>query len=574
MRSTMQDVPLSLRRILEHGSTVHAEARVTTWRPDSGGPRTQTFAETGANAARLAHGLAAGLGVRPGEPVATLMFNNTEHLECYLAIPAMGAVLHTLNLRLPADQLVWIVNHVADRVVVADAATAPLLAGILPQLKTVEHVVVVADAVPEPLTAAAAAIAAGETGPTLEGIRSAAPHLHTYASLTDGQRIDYPWPDVDERDAAAICYSSGTTGLPRGVVYSHRSVYLHSLQCMAVESLALSWNDTALPVVPMFHVNAWGVPHAAFLAGTSLLMPDRHLQAVPLAEMITAERPTFAAAVPTIWAGLLAELDAHGAERGYDVSSLRTVVIGGSACPEGLMTGFQRYGAHVVHAWGMTETSPLGAVNRPPSRPLPDVDPELYRSSQGRVPGSVQARIVGPDGEVLPHDGASAGELEVRGPWITGAYYEGAHGVPETAADDRFDDGWLRTGDVGTLTPDGYLTLTDRAKDVIKSGGEWISSVALENRLMGHPEVAEAAVIAVPDEKWGERPLAAVVPAGEAVDFAGLRAYLAEGVARWQVPEWWTEIDEVPKTSVGKFDKKVLRGRYAHGELDVREIRE
>jgi fatty-acyl-CoA synthase len=549
VQSTMQDVPLTVSRILRHGSTVHARSSVTTWTGE-GSPTRQTFAETGARAAQLAHALRDELGVVGDQRVGTLMWNNAVHLEAYLAIPSMGAVLHTLNLRLPADQLVWIVNHAADRVIIVNGSLLSLLASILPQLESVEHVVVAGP---------------GDRS-VLDGARA---RVHDYEELIAGRPAGFDWPEVDEREAAALCYTSGTTGDPKGVAYSHRSIYLHSMQVNSAEAFALSGADTVLPVVPMFHVNAWGLPHAAFMSGTSFLMPDRFLQPEPLAKMIEAERPTVAAAVPTIWQGLLAELDA----KQYDVASLGTVVIGGSACPPALMKAYQeRHGTRVVHAWGMTETSPLGTVSHPPTG-VTEEETWTYRLTQGRFPASVEARLVGPNGDFLPWDGESAGELEVRGPWITGAYYGGAAEDPMCPVDKFSEDGWLRTGDVGTITPNGFLTLTDRAKDVIKSGGEWISSVELENLLMGHPEVAEAAVVAVPDEKWGERPLATVVlKDGAALDYQVFKDYLAERVARWQVPERWAVIPAVPKTSVGKFDKKVLRRQYADGKLDVTEI--
>ncbi|MFC7217976.1 long-chain fatty acid--CoA ligase [Streptomyces polyrhachis] len=545
MLSTMQDVPLTVSRILTHGSTVHGRAKVVTW--TGGEPQERSFAEVGARAAQLAHALRDELGVRPQEPVATLAWNNAEHLEAYLAIPAAGAVLHTLNLRLPPAQLAWIVNHAADRVVIANGTLIPLLAPLLPHLKSVEHVVVAG---------------VGDRTP-LEGLGV---RVHEYEELIAGRPETYDWPEIDEREAAALCYTSGTTGDPKGVLYSHRSVYLHCMQVNSAESFGLTPADLALPVVPMFHVNAWGLPHAAFMAGASLLMPDRFLQPAPLADMIEQLRPTISGAVPTIWQGLLAELDA----KPRDTSSLSRVIIGGSACPPALMKAFdERHGIRLVHAWGMTETSPLGTVCYAP----PGVDGEeefAYRLTQGRFAASVEARLVGPDGTVQPWDGAAAGELEVRGPWIAGAYYGGAQGEPFRPEDKFSEDGWLRTGDVGTITADGFLTLTDRAKDVIKSGGEWISSVELENELMAHPQVAEAAVVAVPDPKWDERPLAAVVPvAGAELDFEELRAFLGERIAKWQLPERWTLIEAVPKTSVGKFDKKALRKSYADGELTV-----
>ncbi|MFI1681508.1 long-chain fatty acid--CoA ligase [Streptomyces sp. NPDC020607] len=547
--STMQDVPLTVTRILRHGMTVHGTSQVTTWTGEDE-PQRRSFREIGERTAQLAHALREDLGVTDDERVATFMWNNAEHVEAYYAVPCMGAILHTLNLRLPADQLVWIVHHAADRVIIVNGSLLGLLAPLLPQLTSVEHLVV--------------------SGP---GDRSllAGSHaqVHEYEELLAGKPTAYDWPELDERSAAAMCYTSGTTGDPKGVVYSHRSIYLHSMQVNMTQSMGLTDADTSLVVVPQFHVNAWGLPHATLMTGVNMLMPDRFLQPAPLAEMIEKERPTHAAAVPTIWQGLLAELTA----KPRDVSSLGQVTIGGSACPPSLMEAFDKLGMHVCHAWGMTETSPLGTVARPPAHAAGTEEEFGYRLTQGRFPASVEARLVGPGGEHLPWDGTSAGELEVRGPWIAGAYYGGAGG-DVLRPDDKFsDDGWLKTGDVGVITADGFLTLTDRAKDVIKSGGEWISSVELENALMSHPDVAEAAVVAVPDDKWGERPLAAVVlREGASADYASLRDFLAGRIAKWQLPERWTFIPAVPKTSVGKFDKKVLRRQYADGELDVTKL--
>ncbi|MFE9990545.1 long-chain fatty acid--CoA ligase [Streptomyces sp. NPDC005381] len=547
----MQDVPLTVTRILVHGARIHGESQITTWTGD-GEPHRRSFREAGARANQLAHALRDDLGVTGDERVATLMWNNAEHVEAYYAIPSMGAVLHTLNLRLPAEQLVFIVQHAADRVVIVNGSLLPLLAPLLPHLSTLEHVVV--------------------SGP---GDRSlldgASVRVHEYEELLAGKPTEYAWPELDERQAAAMCYTSGTTGDPKGVVYSHRSIYLHSMQVNMAQSMGLTDQDTTLVVVPQFHVNAWGLPHATFMSGVNMLMPDRFLQPAPLAEMIESERPTHAAAVPTIWQGLLAELTA----KPRDVSSLTQVTIGGSACPPSLMAAFDELGMSVCHAWGMTETSPLGTVARPPAHAVGTEEEFAYRLTQGRFPAGVEARLTGPGGERLPWDGESAGELEVRGPWIAGAYYGGAGAEPLRPADKFSPDGWLKTGDVGTISPDGFLTLTDRAKDVIKSGGEWISSVDLENALMSHPDVAEAAVVAVPDEKWGERPLATVVlREGSTADFASLRAFLAEEgkIAKWQLPERWTIVEAVPKTSVGKFDKKVLRRQYAEGGLDVTRL--
>jgi fatty-acyl-CoA synthase len=548
VRSTMQDVPLSISRLLEHGSTIHGTATVATWEGD--GARRETFADVGVRAAQLAHALS-DLGVTGDQRVATFMFNSAEHLEAYLSVPSMGAVLHTLNLRLPPDQLRWIIDHADDRVVIADGAVLGLIAPVL------------ADLADRPSAAHGVAHLAvvGEADPAVLGAVRAVPGLtvHAYEDLIAGRPTTYAWPEVDERDAAALCYTSGTTGHPKGVLYSHRSIWLHSMQVCMKESFGIDWNDSVLTVVPQFHAMAWGLPYAAFMTGASLLMPSRFLQPEPLVRMIAEERPTFGAAVPTIWIDLLRHLDTHGG----DMSSLKEVIVGGSACPPSLMEAFEeRHGVTIVHAWGMTETSPLGSVARAP-RGAQGERAWSYRVTQGRLPAAVAARLAGPDG-AAPADGKAVGELQVRGPWVTGRYHRGDD-------EERFDDGWLRTGDVASLTPDGYLTITDRAKDVIKSGGEWISSVELENTLMAHPDLVEAAVVGVPDERWGERPLAVIVLNGErpSADAEVLRMWLAERVPRWQVPERWAVVDAVPRTSVGKFDKKLIRARHAEGALDV-----
>jgi fatty-acyl-CoA synthase len=540
--STMQDVPLTITSILRHAANVASDREVRTMTGD--GVRTVNYARLGARAAQLAHGLRA-LGVDGDQRVATLQWNNQEHLEAYFAVPAMGAVLHTLNPRLPADQLELIANHAADQVVLVDQSLIGTLARVLPRLRTLRQVVVVG--------------AGGLAAADLDGLRRPGLDVLDHADLLAGQPDSFPWPDLDERTAAAMCYTSGTTGDPMGVVYSHRSTYLHSMQLCMGDAMALSPHDRVLPVVPMFHANGWGFPYAAPLVGADLLLPDCFLGPAALAATIARERPTIAAGVPTVWSGLLAHLE----KEPIDLSCLRRLVIGGAACPVSLMRAFQdRHGVHVLHAWGMTETSPLGSVCHPPAG-LPAELEWRYRASQGRVPGSLRARLVDEHGVVLPWDGQAQGELEVRGPWVAGSYY----GQP---ASDRFHDGWLRTGDVATISHDGFITLTDRTKDVIKSGGEWISSVALENTLMAHAAVAEACVVAVPDERWGERPLAVVVLREERAETAGaLRDHLAASVPRWQLPERWTFVAEVPRTSVGKFDKKLVRQRYAAGEFTV-----
>ena len=557
----MMSTPLLVSRILEHGRSVHSGAEVVTWAGPEAAPRRMSFGEVGRKSAQLAHALRSELGITGDERVATLMWNNAEHLIAYLAVPSMGAVLHTLNLRLFPEQLAYIANHAEDRVIIVDGTLIPLLAGVLGQLSTVRHVVVVGDGDTAPLGKSD-----GDTAPLGNSDGDNAPlgqrvTVHRWDDLLAGRPERFDWPVLDENDAAALCYTSGTTGHPKGVAYSHRSVYLHSMQVPSAETFSLGPRSRVLAIVPMFHAMAWGLPYASFMAGSSVVMTDRFLQAAPIAAMIEAERPTFAGAVPTIFTDLLSYLDANRA----DVSSIEEVVIGGSACPPSLMHAFdERYGIQVIHAWGMTEMSPLGSVARPPAH-LSGPEAWAYRYTQGRVPASVEARIVGPMGEAMPADGKAVGEVEVRGPWITGEYL--GEGGPDP---DKFHDGWLRTGDVGTLSADGYLVLTDRAKDVIKSGGEWISSVELENALMGHPAVLEACVVGVPDEKWGERPLATVVVReGATVTVDELRRFLEGRTARWQVPERWAFIEQVPKTSVGKFDKKRLRAGYAEGEFPV-----
>jgi fatty-acyl-CoA synthase len=546
MRATMMDTPLTIATILRYGTTAYAGREVVT-ATAAGVVRRRSYRDLGARAARLAGALRS-LGVDGDQRVATLMWNNAEHLEAYLAIPSMGAVLHTLNLRLDPQVIGYIAEHAGDEVVIVDATLVALLASILPYAPSIRHVIV---STPESETDSSA----------LTELTAGGRQAHFYEELLAGQTDGFAWPELDERSAAAMCYTSGTTGHPKGVVYSHRSMHLHSMAVAMGNVFGMSDRDRVLPVVPMFHANAWGLPYAAVMAGADMVMPDRFLQPAPLAALIEAERPTLAGAVPTIWNGLLQHVRAQGG----DLSSLRLVPCGGSAVPHALLENFEKEaGVTIVQAWGMTETSPLGSVARPPAG-LPEDEAWHYRDTQGRLICQVEGRLVGDGGSVLPHDGVAVGEVEVRGPWVTGSYYKD---------DDpgRFRDGWLRTGDVGTIDPGGYVTLTDRAKDVIKSGGEWISSMELENALMAHPQVTEAAVIGVPDERWGERPLAAIVLAdGAAATAADLRSFLAGRVPRWQLPERWSFIAEVPKTSVGKFAKTVMRDAYARGDYEVIE---
>jgi acyl-CoA synthetase (AMP-forming)/AMP-acid ligase II len=541
MDSTMQDHPLTITTVLRYACELNADRTVTTATGD-GGYRHATYAEIGEQAGRLANALRR-LGVTDDQRVATFMWNNAEHLTAYLAIPSMGAVLHTLNIRLLPEQVAYIANEAEDQIIIADTSLVGQLAAVVPLLETVHTVIAVGDGDIDELAA---------TGKT----------VLRYADALAAESPDFDWPDVDEKSAAAMCYTSGTTGNPKGVVYSHRSSYLHAMNTNTANGIGLSVSDKALPIVPMFHANAWGMPYGALMAGADLVMSDRFLDSKSLIHLIETQRPTVSAAVPTIWNDILHCLESAP---GRDISSLRLVTCGGSAVPTSLMKAFEKdHGVAIVQAWGMTETSPLATI----ARPLPGVDGDDYwaqRATQGRPVCGVEARIVDDEGTPLPHDGKAVGEVQVRGPWVTGAYYNN-HDAS------KFDGGWLHTGDVGKIDPQGFITLTDRAKDVIKSGGEWISSVELENHLMGHPAVSSAAVVAVPDERWQERPLAVVV-VNEGADVCAkeLRDFLGDKVVRWWLPERWAFIDQVPLTSVGKFDKKTIRARYAENAYDVVE---
>ncbi len=539
MRGTMMSTPLTITGLLRHGAEVYAGSEVVTSSGAGKPARRRSFGDLAVRAECLAAALER-LGISRESRIATFQWNTAEHQEAYLAVPAMGCVLHTLNIRLFPEQLVYIAEHAEDKVILVDHSLLALLVPLLPEMKSVEHVVVVNG----PLD---------ETAP--DGALS-------YEQLLAAEKPGYDWPeDLDEDSAAAMCYTSGTTGNPKGVAYSHRSAYLHAMAVCMGNNSGLSEVDRVLSIVPMFHANAWGYPYAAWMSGADLLYPASHMGSAALADFIATERPTYSGGVPTIWNDLLR----YGEEHELDLSSLRGVVCGGSAVPRALMQNAQeRYGLLIEQAWGMTETSPIAAVARAPKAAAADETAAwAFRDKAGRLVAGVLGRIVGEDGSVQPRDGAAVGEIQVRGPWVTGEYYLD----PDP---DRFHDGWLRTGDVGTLDAQGYLQITDRAKDVIKSGGEWISSVELENELMAHPAVAEAAVVGVPDDKWSERPLACVVlREGASVTPDELREFLVKRVANWWLPERWAFIDAVPRTSVGKFDKKVLRKQHTDGSLEV-----
>jgi fatty-acyl-CoA synthase len=543
LESLMQDdYRLTVDHVRKHlasnsGSVISIEHANPTGRPEPIPYRT-----VDRRLHKLAHGLGA-LGIGEGDRVGTFSWNTLEHLELFIGVPAYGAVLHTVNVRLFEEQLVYVINHARDRALFVSPDLVATLVPIAGQLPHLEHVVVCG---------------------SLEGVDTGnLPGVTTYdALLAAATDEDYPFPLPEENQAAALCYTSGTTGNPKGVLYSHRSIALHASSLLGVDSFALRRGDRVLSVVPMFHVNAWGLPYASVLIDADIVLPGRDLRPAAIAELIEKHRTTVMGGVPTVYSDLLVHVDTAGT----DLSSLREAFCGGSAVSETLMRAYQeRHDVSIVQAWGMTETSPVCTVSRAPVG-VSGEDVWKYRTTQGRAVPWVDLRLVADDGTFVPHDGESSGELLVRGPWIAAAYYE------DTSNEQQFHDGWLRTGDVATISHDGFLKIVDRAKDVIKSGGEWISSVELENQLLSHPSVESVAVISVPDPRWEERPLACLVlrPGAHATP-EELRAHLLERVARWWVPERFVFVSDIPRTGVGKFNKRALRASLAAGELDLAE---
>jgi fatty-acyl-CoA synthase len=540
MKATMMHTPMTVQMIMQHGAQVFPLSRVGVF--DGTEVHQTCYADIAANATRLASALAT-LGIRPGDRVGTFSWNNTAHMEAYLAIPSMGAIMHTVNIRLSPEHIAYVINHAEDRAIILDASLLELFEPVLPLLKTVELVILVG----------------GDT----EQVPGDLP-CHSYEALLASAASEYDWPELDETTAAAVCYTSGTTGNPKGVVYSHRTTFVHSMASRASDTFGISEHDRILLLPPMFHANSWGLPYSGWFSGSDFIMPGPHLQPDGIINMVRAERPTITAMVPTILGDLLRATD----EQGLDMSSFRMLVCGGSAvAPAMIDAAREKWGVPVLQGWGMTETSPLCALSHPPRDPGPEGETP-WRAKSGRPVSGVQVRVVDDSGNTVPHDGESVGELQLRGPWITGTYHN------DESPDSFTEDGWLRTGDVGHIDERYYVQLTDRTKDVIKSGGEWISSVDLESALLAHPGVKEVAVIATDDERWQERPLAIVVRSDDTLTGAELRHHLTGKVAKFWIPEYWVFADDIAKTSVGKMDKKRLRAANEGGELAVETVKD
>jgi fatty-acyl-CoA synthase len=533
MLGLMQNWPLTVDRILDHAKAWHGEREIVSRSVEGPIVRT-TYGEIHGRAKRLSNALK-GLGVQPGDRIATLAWNTARHVEAWYAIMGMGAVCHTLNPRLFADQLCYIINHAEDRIIFVDLTFVATLAEHWSQLPSVKHVVVMTDE-------------AGMKGVNLPGALC-------YETLLASGGPDFVWGDFDENTAAALCYTSGTTGNPKGVLYSHRSNFIHTLVTAGVDVFGISARDTVLPVVPMFHANAWGLSFSCAAAGAKLVMPGQKLDGVSVHELLETEGVTFSAAVPTVWLGLLT----HLRETGGKLTTLKRVVIGGSAVPEAIVRGFRdEFGVDVTHAWGMTEMSPLGTLSQPTAKiAAADAETQLrYKLKQGRPPIGVEMKLENDAGERLPHDGATFGRLKVKGPFIVGEYFKGDGGEILDG------EGFFDTGDVATIDADGYMQITDRAKDVIKSGGEWISTIEIENIAVGHPKAALAAVIGAAHPKWDERPVLLVkLEPGVESSKEEFLAFLEGKIAKWWTPDDVVFVDDIPLGATGKIDKKLIRER-------------
>ena len=537
MFGLMQDRPLLISSLIEHANTFHVRTEIVSRLPE--GPiRRSSWGQVRQRAQQVANALNQ-LGIRPGDRVGTLAWNSDRHLALYFGVSGSGAVLHTINPRLFPEQIDYIVNHAEDQVIFFDVGFAPLVARLAPSCRTVKHFVAMTDRATMP----AAEI----------------PNLLCWQDLVEGQSADFTWPAFDERTASSLCYTSGTTGNPKGVLYSHRSTVLHTLMELAPDTFGISSEETVMLIVPMFHANAWGTPYAAAMAGTRLVLPGPHLDGASVYQLMKDERVTFSQGVPTVWLMLFQHVDAHP---GLDPKELglKRVGIGGSAVPRAMLERFEnQFGAEVVQGWGMTETSPIGVISKllPKHFALPHEELVKIKLKQGRGVWGVDLKLVGDDGQVMPWDGVSRGHLHVRGPWIASGYFKGEGGTKLDA------EGFFPTGDVATIDPDGYLQLVDRAKDVIKSGGEWISSIDVENAAMGHPAVAEAAIIGVAHPKWQERPLLLVVRRpGQEVTREQLLDFLSTRMAKWWLPDDVVFVTELPHTATGKLLKTRLREQY------------
>ena len=533
MNGLMMTMPLGIASLLRHAALNHGDTEIVS-RTCEGGIHRYTYRDAHARSRRLANALGR-LGVRPGERVATLAWNDYRHFELYYGVSGMGAVIHTVNPRLFPEQIAYIVNHAEDAYVFFDLTFAPLVEKLAPSCRGVKGWVAMTDRAHMP--------------------KLAVPELLCYEELVGAQRDDFEWPAFDENTAAGLCYTSGTTGNPKGVLFSHRSSVLHAYAISLPDVSDYSARSVVLPIVPMFHVNAWGIPYAAPLAGAKLVFPGPGLDGASLHELFEKEKVTASSGVPTVWLGLIN----HMRQNNLRFSTLKKTVIGGSACPPAMIKALQEeFGIEVRHGWGMTEMSPVGTVNTAKEKHLglPAAQRFELALKQGRPIFGVEMKIVDGAGKELPRDGKAFGDLLVRGPWILREYYKGEGGNP-------LRDGWFPTGDVGTIDPDGYLQITDRSKDVIKSGGEWISSIDLENVAMGHPAVAEAAVIGVRHPKWDERPLLIVVkkPGSEVTREALLQFYEGK-IAKWWLPDDVVFVDQLPHTATGKLSKMTLRQQF------------
>ncbi|HKC30251.1 MAG TPA: 3-(methylthio)propionyl-CoA ligase [Burkholderiales bacterium] len=538
MHGLMMDMPLLISGLIAHADRHHGDTEIVSKTVD-GSVHRYTYSDAHARARKLANALQR-LGVQPGERIATLAWNSYRHFEIYYAVAGSGAVIHTINPRLFPDQITYIANHAEDKYVFFDLSFAPLLEKLAPLLKTVKGYVAMCarDALP----------------------KGNIPNLLCYEDLLEKEKDDFQWPSFDERTAACLCYTSGTTGNPKGALYSHRSTMIHAYGAALPDALNLSARDVVLPVVPMFHVNAWSLPYSCAMVGAKMVFPGPHLDGKSLHNLFETEGVTFSAGVPTVWLGLLNYMK----EQKLKFSTLKRTVIGGSACPSAMLRALQDdYGVEVLHAWGMTEMSPLGTVTTFKAKHADWAKEQrcALQNKQGRAIFGVDMRIVGEDGRELPNDGKAFGDLQVRGPWVIRSYFKGEGGDP-------LKQGWFPTGDVATLDPDGYMQITDRSKDVIKSGGEWISSIDLECIAMAHPAIAEAAVIGIKHPKWDERPIVvAVKKPGQEVSREEVLKFYEGKIAKWWMPDDVVFVTELPHTATGKLSKLTLRQKFTEYRL-------